>query len=137
MTALAARLSLLMAPVCLLGSLACARSAQPDATPPPTRTPRASTPDNGTPGPNAQRLAEECPPESRDDCVAGMLSLLRSPADIGRVALCVDRGGGWLARQEKDVAPELELPFDARVGDRCPGAPPYAIRGIYVQESPR
>ena len=66
-----------------------------------------------------------------------MLALLRSPSDLGRIALCVDRSGSWLERHEKGAQPEQELPSDARVGDRCPDALPYAIRGIYVQERTR
>ena len=51
--------------------------------------------------------------------------------------LCVDRSGNWLERHEKGAKPEQELPSDARVGDRCPDALPFAIRGIYVQDAAR
>jgi hypothetical protein len=63
-----------------------------------------------------------------------MTSLLRSKDNLGRIALCIDRSGNWLERHEKVAKPEQELPSDARVGDRCPDALPYAIRGIYFQD---
>ena len=134
MTSAAARLSLLVA---LFGAIACAKASTAEPTPLPTRTPRPGTPGVETGLSQEQRLQTECPPETRDDCVASMTSLLRSRTDLGRIALCVDRSGSWLERHEKSSKPEQELPVDARVGDRCPDALPYAIRGIYVQDVTR
>ena len=131
MTSVAARLSLLLA---LLGTIACAKTPEPVPSPVPTRTPRAGTPGVETGLSQEQRLQTECPPETRADCVTAMTSLLRSRDNLGRIALCVDRSGNWLERHEKGAKPEQELPSDARVGDRCPDALPYAIRGIYVQD---
>ena len=135
MTAVAARLSLLVA---LVGAIACTKApASAEHTPVPTRTPRPGAPGVESGLPQEQRLQTECPPETRNDCVASMLGLLRSRSDIGRIALCVDRSGNWLERHEKGTTPEQELPSDARIGDRCPDAFPYAIRGIYTQEPAR
>ena len=134
MTSLAARLSLLVA---LVSAVACAKAETPPSTPVATRTPRPGTPGVEQELSYEQRLTSECPPETRGDCVKSMLALLRSPSDLGRIALCVDRSGSWLERHEKGAQPEQELPSDARVGDRCPDALPYAIRGIYVQERTR
>jgi hypothetical protein len=131
---LAARLSLLVA---LVGAVACAKAETPPSTPVATRTPRPGTPGVEQELSYEQRLNSECPPETRRDCVKTMLALLRSSSDLGRVALCTDRSGNWLERHQKGARPEQELPSDARVGDRCPDALPYAIRGIYVQERAR
>lgn len=134
MTSVAARLSLLVA---LFGAIACAKASPTEPTPVPTRTPRPGTPSVEAGLNQEQRLQTECPPETRGDCVTSMLTLLRSRPDIGRIALCVDRSGNWLERHEKGTKPEQELPSDARVGDRCPDALPFAIRGIYVQDAAR
>ena len=131
MTSVAARLSLVLA---LIGTIACAKTPEPVSSPVPTRTPRAGTPDLGSGLNQEQRLQTECPPETRGDCVTAMTSLLRSRDYLGRIALCVDRSGNWLERHEKVSKPEQELPSDARVGDRCRDALPYAIRGIYRQD---
>lgn len=134
MTAVAARLSLLVA---LLGVVACSKATTVEPTPVPTRTPRPGTPSAEPALSQDQRLQTECPPETRVDCVTSMQALLRSRGDLGRIALCVDRSGNWLERHEKGTSREQELPSDARVGDRCPDAFPYAIRGFYVQEPAR
>ena len=134
MTSVAARLSLLVA---LFGAIACARTAAPEVSPVPTRTPRPGTPAVDSGLSQEQRLQSECPPETRGDCVATMAGLLRARTDMGRIALCVDRSGNWLERHEKGTKPEQELPSDARVGDRCPDAFPYAVRGFYMQDASR
>ena len=134
MTSVAARLSLLVA---LFGAIACARTAAPEISPVPTRTPRPGTPALDSGLNQEQRLQNECPPETRGDCVTTMTSLMRSRDNLGRIALCVDRSGNWLERHEKGTRPEQELPSDARVGDRCPDALPFAIRVLYVQEAAR
>ena len=135
MTSLATRLSLLVA---LVGAVACAKAETPTpATPVATRTPCPGTPGVEQELSYEHRLNSECPPETRGDCVQSMLGLLRSRPDLGRIALCVDRSGNWLERHEKSAKPEQELPGAARVGDRCPDALPYAIRGIYLQERSR
>jgi hypothetical protein len=133
-TSVAARLSLLVA---LFGAIACAKASTTEPTPVPTRTPRPGTPGVESGLNQEQRLQTECPPETRGDCVTSMLTFLRSRTDMGRIALCVDRSGNWLERHEKGIRPEQELPSDARIGDRCPDALPFAIRGIYVQDAVR
>jgi len=134
LTSVAARLSLVLA---LIGTVACAKTPAPVSSPVATRTPRAGTPSADTGLNQDQRLQSECPPETRADCITAMTSLLRSRDNLGRIALCVDRSGNWLERHEKVTKPEQELPSDARVGDRCPDALPYAIRGIYTQDAAR
>jgi hypothetical protein len=133
-TSRAAHLSLLVA---LVGAIACAKASSVEPTPPATRTPRPGTPAVEPRLSQEQRLQTECPPETRVDCVTSMTALLRSRTDLGRIALCVDRAGNWLERHEKGATREQELPSDARVGDRCPDALPYAIRGFYVQDAGR
>ena len=120
-----------LAPLVLLGGLACRKPAAAAATPrPATRPPAAEVESQPS---LEERLQAECPLEQRSDCVATMLELLRPRSDLGRVALCIDRAGNWLPRWEKDNAPSQALPPQARTGDRCPDAFPYAIRGLYPE----
>jgi hypothetical protein len=134
MKATASRLSLLVA---LVGVIACTKATISEPTPVATRTPRPGTPGAEPPRTQEERLQTECPPETRAGCISSMQTLLKSRTDTGRIALCVDRSGNWLERHEKGASRDQELPSDARVGDRCPDAFPYAIRGFYVQEPAR
>jgi hypothetical protein len=117
-------------------AIACGASGQPVATKslaPATQEPSIVGTRMPTPGPAPslrERLQRECPLEARDECVETMSALLAS-TEAQRVALCVDRAGRWLTRDDLEPTAVETLPPDARTGDRCPAAFPYAIIGIY------